>query len=169
MTSDAAPRSAAGGPSLRRLLLAVGPVAAASLPGALLTAPNIPTWYAGLVKPAFAPPNWLFAPVWGLLYAAMAVALWRLLGLRAGTPGRAGALAAFAVQLVLNALWTPVFFGLHSPAGGLAVILALLATLFLAIRRLWPLDRPAAGLLVPYAGWVAFAAALNAAIVRLNP
>ena len=154
---------------LPRLALAVLPVAAASLTGALITAPNIPTWYAGLAKPAFAPPNWLFAPAWTTLYAMMALAFWRILSLVPGTLGRAGAIAAFLVQLALNAAWTPVFFGLHSPRGGLAVIGILLVTILVAIRRVWPLDRTAAGLLVPYAAWVAFATALTAEVARLNP
>ena len=154
---------------LPRLALAVLPVAAASLTGALITAPNIPTWYAGLAKPAFAPPNWLFAPVWTTLYAMMALAFWRILSLVPGTLGRAGAIAAFLIQLALNAAWTPVFFGLHSPRGGLAVIGILLVTILVAIRRVWPLDRTAAALLVPYAAWVAFATALTAEVARLNP
>jgi translocator protein len=154
---------------LPRLALAVLPVAAASLTGALITAPNIPTWYAGLAKPAFAPPNWLFAPVWTALYAMMALAFWRVLGLPPGTPGRAAAIAAFWAQLALNAAWTPVFFGLHSPRGGLAVIGVLLVTILVTIRRFWPLDRIAAALLVPYAAWVAFATALTAEVARLNP
>ena len=154
---------------LARLALAVLPVAAASLTGALMTAPNIPTWYAGLAKPVFAPPNWLFGPAWTILYAMMALAAWRLLGVAPGTRGRAGAVAAFAVQLVLNAAWTPAFFGLHSPRAGLAVIGLLLVTILVTIRRTWPLDRVAAGLLVPYAAWVAFATVLNAEVARLNP
>lgn len=155
--------------SLPRLALAVLPVAAASIIAALVTAPNIPAWYAGLTRPAFAPPNWLFAPVWTTLYAMMAYAVWRVLGLAPGTPGRAGALAAFAVQLVLNAAWTPVFFGLHSPRGGLVVIGLLLVTILVTIRRFHAVDRPAAWLLVPYAAWVAFATVLNAEVARLNP
>lgn len=161
MTSALAP--------LPRLALAVLPVAAASLTGALMTAPNIPTWYAGLAKPFFAPPNWLFGPAWAILYTLIALALWRVLGLAPGTPGRAGAIAAFLAQLLLNAAWTPVFFGLHSPKGGLAVIVLLLVTILLTIRRFWPLDRVAAGLLVPYAAWVTFATALTAEVARLNP
>ena len=154
---------------LPRLALAVLPVAAASIIAALVTAPNIPTWYAGLTRPAFAPPNWLFAPAWTALYAMMALAFWRVLGLAPGTPGRAGAIAAFLMQLALNAAWTPVFFGLHSPRGGLIVIGILLVTILVTIRRFWPLDRVAAGLLVPYAAWVSFATALTAEVVRLNP
>jgi tryptophan-rich sensory protein len=124
-------------------------------------------WYAGLAKPAWTPPNWLFAPVWTLLYLLMGLAAW-LVWERRGTSGGRWALGLFLVQLGLNALWSWVFFGLHRP--GLAFVeivllwLALAATIG-AFRRVRPL---AAGLLVPYLLWVTFAAALNFALWRLN-
>jgi benzodiazapine receptor len=152
-----------------RALIAVAPVAAAAFLGNLATLPNIPTWYAGLAKPGFTPPNGVFGPVWTVLYALMAYAVWRILSLPAGAPGRGAALAAFFVQLALNAAWSWAFFWLRSPAAGLLVILPLLATIVATIRLFWPLDRLAAALLAPYAAWVAFATALNAAIWRLNP
>jgi len=155
-------------PPLRRFLLAVLPVAAASVLGSLATMPNIPTWYAGLAKPGFTPPNWLFGPVWTLLYAMMAYAMWRILSLPASLPGRSTAIATFFVQLGLNALWSWAFFGAHSPAAGLVVILALMVAIIATIRAFWPLDRVAAYLLMPYLAWVAYATALNAAVWRLN-
>jgi benzodiazapine receptor len=156
----------------------LSPIAAALLSGAvvfvaatignLATMPAIPTWYAGLVKPSFNPPNWLFGPVWGLLYAMMAVAFWRILRLPAPTPDRSAAILVFLVQMALNTLWSVAFFGAQSPPLGLAVIallwLAIAATIALFAR----LDRVAAWLLVPYLGWVSFAALLNGAIWRLN-
>jgi tryptophan-rich sensory protein len=155
-------------PPLRRFLLAVLPVVAASVLGSLATMPNIPTWYAGLVKPGFTPPNWLFGPVWTLLYAMMAYAMWRILSLPASVPGRSTATATFFAQLALNALWSWAFFGAHSPAAGLVVILAMIVAIVATIRAFWPLDRAAAYLLVPYLVWVAYATALNAALWRLN-
>jgi tryptophan-rich sensory protein len=152
-----------------RALIAVAPVAAAAFLGNLATLPNIPTWYAGLAKPGFTPPNGVFGPVWTVLYALMAYAAWRILSRPKETPGRGAAVAAFFVQLALNAAWSWAFFWLRSPAAGLLVILPLLATIVATIRLFWPLDRLAAALLVPYAAWVAFATALNAAIWRLNP
>jgi translocator protein len=156
-------------PPLGRAALAIAPVLAAAFLGSLATTPNIPTWYAGLQKPGFTPPNGAFAPVWTLLYLMMAYAVWRVLSLPAGRPGRAAAITAFFVQLALNAAWSWAFFGAHSPLGGLVVILPLLAMILVTIRLFWPLDRVAAWLLVPYAAWVTYATALNLAIWRLNP
>lgn len=121
-------------------------------------------WYLGLRKPRWNPPAWIFAPVWSTLYTLMAVAAW--LVWRAAGPGPE--LALFAVQLGLNAAWSWLFFGRHRPGLALADLaalwLALLATL-LAFGHARPL---AAWLLVPYLAWVTFAAALNAALWRLN-
>jgi benzodiazapine receptor len=155
-------------PPLRRFLIAVLPVVAVSVAGGLVTRPSIPTWYATLVKPGFTPPNWLFAPVWTTLYALMAYALWRILSLPKGAPGRNAAITAFFVQLGLNTLWSWTFFGAQSPLVGLMVILALIVAIGATIRAFWPLDRVAAFLLAPYLAWVAYATALNGAIWRLN-
>jgi tryptophan-rich sensory protein len=155
-------------PPVRRAMAAVLPVALAALLATLATRPNIPTWYAGLAKPGFTPPNWVFGPVWTILYVMMAAAAWRILSLPQARPGRRAALTAFFVQLALNAAWSFAFFAAHSPGTGLAVIGALMAAILWTIRLFWPLDRGAAWLLVPYAAWVAYAAALNASIWRLN-
>jgi len=153
---------------LRRLALALLPVIAAAALGNLITAPNIPAWYAALNKPGFTPPNWLFGPVWTALYAGMAYAAFRVLSLPQSTEGRRGALILFFAQLALNAAWSWAFFGLRSPLAGLVVILPLLALILATIRAFAPLDRVAGLLLVPYAAWVAYATALNIAIWRLN-
>ena len=156
------------GSALRRAAAAILPVVLAAALGSLATQPNIPTWYATLAKPAFTPPNWVFAPVWSLLYLAMAAAVWRILSLPQAEPGRRAALTAFYVQLTLNAAWSFAFFAAHSPLIGLVVIVALLAAILWAVRRFASLDRLSAFLLVPYAAWVAYATALNAAIWWLN-
>lgn len=155
-------------PPLLRFLIAVLPVTAVSILGSMATVPNIPSWYAGLVKPGFTPPNWLFAPVWTLLYAMMAFALWRILSLPKSLPGRSGAIAVFFVQLGLNCLWSWAFFGARSPLAGLVVILALIVAIVATIRAFRPLDRVAAWLLAPYLAWVAYATALNGAVWHLN-
>lgn len=155
-------------PFLRAVIIAILPVVAASLLGSAATVPQIPTWYATLAKPPFNPPNWLFAPAWTTLYAMMALSVFRILRLPPGTPDRGGALAAYHVQLGLNLLWSFAFFALQSPLAGLAVILPLLAMILLTIRRFAPLDRISAGLLWPYAAWVAFATLLNLSIWWLN-
>lgn len=151
-----------------RVALAVLPVILASALGGLATTPNIPGWYAGLVKPSFSPPNWIFGPVWTLLYAMMALSVWRILSLDPATPGRRAALTLFFAHLALNAGWSFAFFGARSPGLGVMVILPLLAMILMLIVRLRPLDRLAAALLVPYAAWVSFATILNTAIWRLN-
>jgi translocator protein len=151
-----------------RLLLAIVPVLAAAGLGSLATTPNIPTWYRGLEKPFFTPPDWVFGPVWTALYALMALAVFRVLGTPAGLPDRRAALTAFSVQLALNAAWSWAFFALRSPLAGLLVIVPLLGAILVTIRLFRPLDRIAAWCLVPYAVWVAYATALNLAIWWLN-
>ena len=151
--------------------------------GAVFTVSEIPSWYAALAKPAFNPPNALFGPVWTVLYGLMAVAawlVWRTPGeasalvrstasaSRPRLPARTVALVLFAVQLVLNALWTPVFFRLHLLLPALEIIIALWIAILLTAIRFWRLNRLAALLLLPYLAWVAFATALNYEIYRLN-
>lgn len=135
--------------------------------GGVFTQSSIATWYAQLIKPELSPPNWVFAPVWNVLYFLMAIALYRLL-ISGERQGRRLALALFVVQLLLNIIWSAVFFGLHSPGGGLVVI----AFLVLAIgaTMVWGrrVSKVAALLLVPYLGWVCFAAYLNYQFWRLN-
>jgi tryptophan-rich sensory protein len=120
-------------------------------------------WYAALAKPPFNPPNWVFAPVWSLLYIMIAVA-----GARTWLRGIGGGFALWAAQLVLNFAWTPVFFGLHRPGLALVIIVALLAAILAFIVARWHADRISAVLFLPYAAWVAFASLLNASIVMLN-
>lgn len=149
-------------------LAAVVPVGVAGVLGSSATLPNIPTWYEGLAKPAFTPPNAVFGPAWTILYLAMAVAIWRVLSRPGDRPGRRAAIAAYFVQLALNAAWSWVFFALHSPGLGLVVILALVAMLVTTIRLFARVDRVAAWLLVPYLAWVAFATYLDAGVFWLN-
>lgn len=124
-------------------------------------------WYSGLAKPTWNPPGWLFGPVWTVLYAMMAVAAWRA-WLHGGWAWQKTALRLYLIQWALNALWTPLFFGLNQPGWALAEILVLLAAILATMRAFWRVDRPAGILLLPYAAWVAFATLLNGAIWRLN-
>ncbi len=124
-------------------------------------------WYAGLAKPSWTPPSAVFAPVWLSLYALMGVAAW-LVWRRAGFAGAGPALGLFLGQLVLNALWSYLFFGLHRP-GTAFLEIVVLWLLILAVAVLFGRESRAAGvMLVPYLAWVGFAAALNFAIWRLN-
>jgi tryptophan-rich sensory protein len=155
-------------PNLSRLAICVGAVLLASSIGSFATVRAIPRWYAGLAKPSFNPPEWLFGPAWTVLYVLMAVAAWLVWKHGLGPAGVKLALAVFLVQLVLNALWSILFFGLRSPLAGLVEIiflwLAILATIILFFR----VSVPAGVLLLPYIAWISFAALLNAAILRLN-
>jgi tryptophan-rich sensory protein len=127
-----------------------------------LTAPG--AWYAGLTKPALTPPAWLFGPVWSVLYILIAVAGW-LVWQR---DRHAVAMQLWWAQVVLNFLWTPVFFATHQIGLAVVVILLLLAAILGFIATAWQLDRVAAWLFVPYAAWVAFASVLNGSIWALN-
>jgi len=124
-------------------------------------------WYAGLQKPSWNPPNWIFGPVWTALYTIMAIAAW-LIWKRGGFAGQHVALSLFLAQLLFNALWSPLFFGLRQPALAFADILLLWLTLLGTVAAFWKVRPLAGALLVPYLAWVTFASALNFALWRLN-
>ena len=133
-----------------------------------VTSTSVTTWYPTLAKPGFTPPNWLFAPVWTVLYAMMGVAaalVWDRGGERSAVRQ---ALWLFGGQLALNAGWSFAFFGAQSPTLGLTVIVALWGLLALTTERFFRLRAAAGWLLVPYLLWVSYALALNAAIWWLN-
>lgn len=121
-------------------------------------------WYAGLVKPSFNPPNWIFAPVWTILYVLIAIAGWRVWDRELTS-----AQQFWWAQLVLNFLWSPVFFGFQQMGAGLLVIVLLLIAIIGFIRVAWEPERPAALMFIPYLVWVAFATLLNASLYLLNP
>jgi tryptophan-rich sensory protein len=152
----------------RRLALGLVGWLAACFLAASLGAVFMPgDWYARLKKPSWNPPAWIFGPVWTSLYAMMAVAAW-LVWKRGGFAARRGPLALFLAQLVLNAAWTPLFFGLHQPGFACAEIVSLWLAIAVTLATFRPLSRAAAWLLAPYLAWVTFAAALNLALWRLN-
>ena len=148
--------------------LAVLPVLAASVVGQIATSPNLAPWYAGLVKPSFNPPNWIFAPVWSALYLLMAFAVWRVARLPS-TPARSVALTLFFLQLALNAAWSWMFFAAHSPLLGLVDIIPQFFVIVATIIAFARLDRMAAWALLPLTAWVGYASVLNAALWWLNP
>jgi len=149
------------------LVLWLAVVLAVGMLGSWVTLPKIPVWYEALAKPGFTPPNWIFGPVWTALYALMALAAWRAGGaVRAFAERRA--IALFVIQLALNALWSPVFFGLEAPKAALLVIVALDGFLAATLIAFWRLDRWAGIMLVPCLAWVCYATALNAAIAIMN-
>ena len=122
-------------------------------------------WYAALAKPDWTPPNWLFGPVWTMLYILMAVAAWRVYRKR----GFDLAVGTWLAQLAVNAAWTPLFFGLHRIDLALLDILVLDVLVLATIVLFWRRDRVAAALMLPYLAWIAFATVLNASILKLNP
>lgn len=139
----------------------------ASAIGGLATAANVRSWYPTLTKPEWNPPAWVFGPVWTLLYILMAVAAWRIWR-RREVPGARAALLGHGLQLVLNAGWSLLFFGLRNPGAALVEIVMLwflLAWLFVRFRRIDPI---AGWLWLPYLLWVSFATVLNATIWHLN-
>lgn len=123
-------------------------------------------WYRRLEKPPWRPPDWLFAPVWTALYAMIALSGW-LVWREAGLGG--AALPLYALQLILNAAWTPIFFGLRRPDLAVIEIVMLWASIVATIALFHPISPSAAWLLVPYLAWVSFASALNFSIWRRNP
>jgi tryptophan-rich sensory protein len=145
------------------LLFVVACVVAAA-PGSLFR-PG--AWYESLAKPSWRPPNWLFAPVWSTLYVLIAISGW-LVWRQAGMAAVASALALYFVQLFLNGVWTPAFFGLHRPGLALVVIVVLWLSILATIGMFWPISMLAAILLVPYLLWTSFASFLNFRIWQLN-
>ncbi len=147
-------------------------VALVSASGTVIGAPGIEGWYADAAKPMFTPPNAVFGPVWAVLYLSMAIAAW-LVWRRPASVARTRALRIYGVQLALNALWTPAFFGLGATVGAAGLWIALVVIVLLdfavlaAIIRFGDVSRAAATLLVPYWLWVLFATTLNAAMAVL--
>ena len=151
-----------------RIVVSVVVCELAGIIGSLFTTPSIPGWYAGLTKPAFNPPSWVFAPVWTTLYALMGLAAFMVYEKGFRIPEVRKALTVFAVQLLLNTLWSIVFFGVHEIFAALVVIVLLWAMILWTILLFHRISRVAAYLLIPYSLWVSFASVLNAALYVLN-
>lgn len=140
----------------------------AAVIGSWLTFRSLSTWYPELAKPWFSPPDWVFGPVWTLLYLLMGIALYRVLRHDWDNVQVRYAVYAFGIQLVLNVLWSGAFFALQSPLAGVIVITLLWMAIVETVRRFNRVDRTAALLLGPYLLWVTYAAALNVAIWLLS-
>lgn len=154
--------------SALKLIVAIVVCELAGVVGSIFTTPSIPGWYAGLVKPALNPPSWVFGPVWTTLFVLMGIAaflVWRKGLVRRDVKN---ALGIFIIQLILNTLWSVIFFGLHSPGGALIEIIFLWLAILATIISFAKISKPAAWLLVPYILWVSFAAYLNYSIWALN-
>jgi len=174
--------------SARSLAVLIGLLALCVGGGALIgivTAGNIDAWYATLQRPSWTPPNWLFGPAWTLLYTLMAIAMW-LVWCRIQTHTDAGStnegqpnhrglknnvrrpIALFAIQLTLNFLWTPVFFGAHQIGLGMIIIGSLVVAVAITIVSFRPWSQLAGWLMVPYLAWVIYASTLNGGFLALN-
>jgi translocator protein len=131
-----------------------------------VTAPNIPGWYAGLAKPSFNPPDWVFAPAWSTLYVLMAVAAWRVWR---KTGWKSPALGLWALQLGLNFAWSFIFFGAHALGAALAELILLWLAILASLIAFARIEQAAGWLLLPYLLWLSYAGVLNFSLWRLNP
>ncbi len=136
--------------------------------GSFFTTPAIPTWYASLNKPFFNPPNWLFGPVWTLLYILMAVSMYLVWTSQAPRPQKKKAVLLYLIQLCLNTLWSVIFFGMRSPEIAFVEILILETAIIFTTVSFSKISKTAGRLLIPYILWVAFASILTLSIVVLN-
>ncbi len=134
--------------------------------GSLFTTPAISTWYITLNKPSFNPPNFIFAPIWTILYVLMAISLYFVLTSK--VKDKTFAVKLFLAQIALNILWSLLFFGLHNPLLALLDILLLWILIILNIKTFYKISKNASYLLIPYLFWVSFAGVLNLSIVLLN-
>jgi tryptophan-rich sensory protein len=144
------------------LCLCVGGIAGS------VTQAAIPVWYAGLNKPFFTPPNWLFGPVWTLLYILMGWSAGWIWSYGSHHKWVKTALYHFAAQLILNGLWSLVFFGYKNILGGILIILTLIILVILTIKWFKIINKKASYLLYPYVGWLLYATALNIGVYLLN-
>lgn len=140
----------------------------AGIVGSLFTAPSIPTWYVTLARPEFSPPNWVFAPVWTTLFALMGIAAYLVWIKGLDQKNVKTALSIFIFQLILNTLWSIIFFGMQSPGAAFIEIIVLWFAILATIVTFAKISRVAAWLLVPYIVWVSFAGYLNYFIWILN-
>lgn len=151
-----------------RLIASIVLCQSAGIIASILTAQSVRTWYPTLLKPSFNPPNWLFGPVWIVLYLMMGIALY-IVWQRSGSGQNVQtAVIVFIIQLILNAAWSLIFFGLQSPFWAFVEIVVLWVAILITIILFREISRTASYLLVPYILWVTFAAILNFSIWRLN-
>jgi tryptophan-rich sensory protein len=148
--------------NIPKFILSIGICLGAGVLGSVFTVSAIPDWYVTLNKPFFSPPNFVFGPVWTILYILMGISLY-LVWTKRGVP------TVFWVQLALNALWSIIFFGLKNPLLAFVEIIILWLAILLTTKSFYKINKLAANLLIPYLAWVTFATILNLSIVILNP
>ena len=136
--------------------------------GSFTTRDSVTTWYADLSRPSFTPPDWTFGIVWPILYVMMGISAFLIWNMGFNKTEVKVALGIFGLQIILNGLWTPIFFGLHLIGLALVEIILMWAAILLTIISFWKVSKPAALLLLPYIFWVSFAIVLNASLFILN-
>lgn len=151
-----------------RLICSVSACLLTGFLGSYATGDSITTWYAELSRPSFTPPGWTFGVVWPVLYVMMGISAFLIWNVGIDRPQVKVALGVFALQLILNGLWTPIFFGQHLIGLALVEIIMMWAAILLTILVFWRVSKPAALLLLPYIFWVSFAVVLNASLFLLN-
>jgi tryptophan-rich sensory protein len=151
-----------------KLIISIATCLLAGILGSVFTTPAIPTWYATLIKPSFAPPNWVFFPVWTTIFIMMGISFFLVWQKGMKDHQVRMALSLFGVQLILNILWSAAFFGLRSPLAGLIDISILWIAILVTIMSFNKVSRTSAYLMIPYILWVSFAAIVNFWIWRLN-
>ena len=151
-----------------RLIVSIVICQLAGIIGSIFTMSSVGTWYAAINKPAFNPPDWVFGPVWIVLYTLMGVSAFLIWKEDTKNKAVKNALIIFLLQLIVNVLWSIAFFGAHSILGGLIIIIILFILIALTIKSFHKVSKTAGNLLIPYLLWVGFAAALNISIWLLN-
>lgn len=155
---------------MKNLLKIIGLIFICFLPGIIggfFTFNNLYPWFSLLTKPSFNPPNWIFSPVWTILYTLMGISLFLILKAES-SKNKIKGVVFFAIQLVLNGLWSIVFFGLHQILLAFAVIITLLVFIILSIIEFYKVSKSAAYVLIPYLIWVSFASVLNFSLYLIN-
>jgi tryptophan-rich sensory protein len=151
-----------------KLVVSIVICQAVGVASAIFSSAGVNGWYGKIIKPAFTPPAWVFGPVWTVMYLLMGISLFLILRRDMGGQKEQIAVAVFGVQLILNFLWTVIFFGMRQPLAAFIEILLLWAAILTTMIFFYKFSKTAAFLLLPYLLWVSFAAVLNAAIVKLN-
>ena len=154
--------------NILKLVISVGICFLVAFIGSALTLPSIPAWYSMLNKPIFSPPNWIFGPVWTILYFLMGLSLYIIWNKNLKNKNKDQAIKIFILQLILNLSWSFVFFSLHQPLLALITIIILWFFILMTIKYFYKISKLAAYLLIPYILWVSFASLLNLFIVGLN-
>jgi tryptophan-rich sensory protein len=153
---------------LYKLILSILICQLAGLIGVFFTSPVISTWYSSIVKPTFNPPNWVFGPVWTTLYTLIGISLYLVIKDGIDSQGKKKALFVFSIHLILNSLWSILFFGMKNPFLAFIEIIILWGMIIYTMVLFKKIDKRTIYLLTPYLLWVSFAALLNFSIWRLN-